>query len=83
MFYIAVMHRVMVNVIHCCPKMTFRPDGTLKAVMPHLATPTVVFGVPSKRGASMETAQAQTQISNLIGFYENMVMVRQNTPCIK
>ena len=31
----------------------------------------------------METAQAQTQISNLIGFYENMVMVRQNTPCIK
>ena len=31
----------------------------------------------------MKTAQGQAQISNLIGFYENMVMVRQNTPCVK
>jgi len=80
LFDVAVVDGVMMNVVHCGPKVPFRADSAVSAFVPDLSSPRVLFAVPLERGPSMELAQSAEHRLERGGFHKQMVVVGQDTP---
>src|SRR5207249_3065937 len=73
--HVAVMHRVVVNVVDGREEVSFRTHEPLGGAMEHLPSPRVLFAVPSVAGASVKTSQFLEEFENVRCFDERMVMI--------
>src|SRR6266850_5020962 len=76
------MHRIVMNVIKTCPEMTFRPDFTIEAPKPYLATSLSVFTVPVERRSSVKLPKRLAQSFDALTPLQCMIMIWQNAPSV-
>src|SRR6266480_68630 len=78
--HIAVVNRIIVDVIHRRPEMRVVAHVTLRRAAPDLSASREFLAVPLERQPPVHPAKVRQHGQNLSGFDERMVMVRQDTP---
>ena len=58
---VAVLNRIVVNVVDACPEVPVRLDLAVKAIVPDLASPLIIRSIPVERRSSVEFADLSSQ----------------------
>lgn len=77
---VAVMNRVVMNVIQARPKVPLRSDESLESVKPALAATLIVLAIPFERRAPVKLAELFQQRFDLFRAQQNVVVIGQETP---
>src|SRR5439155_14149370 len=78
--HIAVVNRIIVDVIHRRPEMRVVAHVTLRRAAPDLSASREFLAVPLERQPPVHPPKVRQHGQNLSGFDQRMVMVRQDTP---
>src|ERR1700752_3995177 len=61
-FRVAVVYRIVMNVVYTRPKMAGRFDSTVQAIVPNLTSAPLIFSVPAKRCPPVQFSQFATEL---------------------
>src|SRR4029077_19284134 len=79
--HISVSHRIMMNVIQCCPIVSIRTHRALHSPEENFSTASLFFGIPRTRSAAVKPSQLIDQTFDVCRLNERGVMIRQYAPC--
>lgn len=74
---------IVVNIIHCRPKMAFRFHRGLRRIAPDLPASLVFFAIPLKRSSTVHFAQSSKRDDRVPRCGEKVVVIRQNHPSVQ
>src|SRR4030095_1600206 len=79
-FNVSMMNRIVMYVIQRHPKVSLGFHRAFEAVVPALSSSSAVISIPLKGRAPMELAQGSTQILDVFGHNQDMIVIREHTP---
>jgi len=78
--HIAMLDRVVVNVVETCPQVSLSSDATIPIIMPNLPAYRAVLLIDLARGAAVKPSEESKEGLALLGFEDHMVVVIKDYP---